>query len=112
MAIAAHVTALLADTGLDLGPMRDLGPVHMPNLGDAHPRPHQSAQLVAADPEYGTLVCHCERVSRGEIRDALASTVPPRNLDGLRRRTRVRAGRCQGFYCGAAVRELFEGAEA
>ncbi|WP_405846826.1 FAD-dependent oxidoreductase [Streptomyces sp. NBC_01518] len=112
MAIAAHVTELLADTGLDLGPARDLDPVSMPNLGDAHPRPHQNAQLVAADPEYGTLVCHCERVSRGEIRDALASTVPPRNLDGLRRRTRVRAGRCQGFYCGAAARELFEGAEA
>ncbi|WP_405989230.1 FAD-dependent oxidoreductase [Streptomyces sp. NBC_00986] len=112
MAIAAHVTALLADTGLDLGPAKDLDPVRMPNLGDAHPRPHQNAQLVAADPEYGTLVCHCERVSRGEIRDALASTVPPRNLDGLRRRTRARAGRCQGFYCGAAVRELFEGAGA
>ena len=112
MAIAAHVTGLLADTGLDLGPARDLGPVHMPNLGEAHSRPHQNAQLVAADPEYGTLVCHCERVSRGEIRDALASTVPPRNLDGLRRRTRARAGRCQGFYCGAAVRELFEGSRA
>lgn len=112
MAIAAHVTGLLADTGLGLGPARDLDPVRMPNLGEAHPRPHQNAQLVAADPEYGTLVCHCERVSRGEIRDALASTVPPRNLDGLRRRTRARAGRCQGFYCGAAVRELFEEAGA
>ncbi|MCX4816858.1 NAD(P)/FAD-dependent oxidoreductase [Streptomyces sp. NBC_01239] len=110
MAIATHVSALLADTGLDLGPARDLEPVRMPNLGDAYPRPHQNARLVAADPEYGTLVCHCERVSRGEIRDALASTVPPRNLDGLRRRTRARAGRCQGFYCGAAVRELMEGA--
>ncbi|MEW1828805.1 FAD-dependent oxidoreductase [Streptomyces sp. NPDC088196] len=112
MAIAAHVTALLADTGLDLGPAQDLDPVRMPNLGESHPRPHQNAQLVAADPEYGTLVCHCERVSRGEIRDALASTVPPRNLDGLRRRTRARAGRCQGFYCGAAVRALFEGGGA
>lgn len=112
LAIAAYVTELLADTGLDLGPARDLEPVRMPNLGEAFPRPHQKAELIAADPEYGTLVCHCERVSRGEIRDALASTVPPRNLDGLRRRTRARAGRCQGFYCGAAVRELFEGAGA
>jgi glycerol-3-phosphate dehydrogenase len=111
MAIAAHVTELLADTGLDLGPAQDLEPVHMPNLGEAYPRPHQNAELIATDQEYGTLVCHCERVSRGEIRDALASTVPPRNLDGLRRRTRARAGRCQGFYCGAAVRELLEGAQ-
>ncbi|SEC77555.1 glycerol-3-phosphate dehydrogenase [Streptomyces sp. 3213] len=112
LAIAAHVTALLADTGLDLGPAVDLDPVRMPNLGEAFPRPYQRAELIAADPEYGTIVCHCERVTRGEIRDALASTVPPLGLDGLRRRTRARAGRCQGFYCGAAVRELFEGAGA
>ncbi|MFI1832589.1 FAD-dependent oxidoreductase [Streptomyces olivaceoviridis] len=108
LAIAAHVTGLLADGGLDLGPVREPEPVTMPNLGEAFPRPYQRPDLIAADPEYGTLVCHCERVSRGEIRDALASTVPPRSLEGLRRRTRARAGRCQGFYCGAAVRELFE----
>ncbi|MFI8946008.1 FAD-dependent oxidoreductase [Streptomyces sp. NPDC053750] len=111
LAIAAHVTALLADSGLDLGPQRPPDPVRMPYLGEAFPRPHQRPDLVAADPEYGTLVCHCERVSCGEIRDALASTVPPRSLDGLRRRTRARAGRCQGFYCGAAVRALFEEAQ-
>lgn len=108
MAIAAHVVALLADSGLGLGPARDPEPVRMPNLGEAFPRPYQRPELIAADPEYGTLVCHCERVSLGEIRDALASTIPPRTLDGLRRRTRARAGRCQGFACGAAVRQLFE----
>ncbi|EST35428.1 FAD-dependent oxidoreductase [Streptomyces roseochromogenus] len=108
MAIAAHVTGLLAGTGLDLGPLREPEPVTMPNLGEAFPRPYQRPELIAADPEYGTLVCHCERVSRGEIRDALAATIPPRTLGGLRRRTRARAGRCQGFFCGAAVRELFE----
>lgn len=112
LAIASYVTELLADTGLDLGPAQDLDPVRMPNLGEAFPRPYQRPELIAADPEYGTLVCHCERVSRGEIRDALASTVPPAGLDGLRRRTRARSGRCQGFYCGAAVRALFEGARA
>ncbi|GEC02858.1 FAD/NAD(P)-binding oxidoreductase [Streptomyces spinoverrucosus] len=108
LAIAARVTGLLTEAGLDAGPVRELEPVRMPNLGEAFPRPYQRPELIAADPQYGTLVCHCERVSRGEIRDALASTIPPRTLDGLRRRTRARAGRCQGFYCGAAVRQLFE----
>ncbi|MFJ3305040.1 FAD-dependent oxidoreductase [Streptomyces sp. NPDC086549] len=112
LAIAAHVTGLLAGSGLDLGPARELEPVRMPNLGEAFPRPYQRPELIAADPEYGTLVCHCERVTRGEIRDALASTIPPRSLDGLRRRTRARTGRCQGFSCGAAVRALFEEARA
>ncbi|MEU7577333.1 FAD-dependent oxidoreductase [Streptomyces sp. NPDC041068] len=108
LAIAAHVTELLGATGLDLPAVRDLEPVHMPNLGEAFPRPYRRADLIAADPAYGAVVCHCERVTRGEIRDALAATVPPGSLDGLRRRTRARGGRCQGFYCGAEVRALFE----
>lgn len=83
----------------------------MPNLGEAFPRPYRRADLIAKDPAYGTLVCHCEHVTLGEIRDALSSTVPPRSLDGLRRRTRAHGGRCQGFYCGAAVRALFEEAQ-
>ncbi len=56
------------------------------------------------DPDYGRIVCFCERVTRGEIRDALASPVPPVDLDGLRRRTRAHMGRCQGFFCGARAR--------
>ncbi|ALC19167.1 FAD-dependent oxidoreductase [Streptomyces pristinaespiralis] len=108
MAIAGYVTGLLGDAGLHLGPARDLEPVHMPNIGEARPRPYQRADLIAADPAYGSIVCHCERVTHGEIRDALTSTVPPGSLDGLRRRTRARGGRCQGFYCGPSVRALFE----
>ncbi|MEV6751290.1 FAD-dependent oxidoreductase [Streptomyces sp. NPDC051214] len=114
MAIAEYVVGLLAETaapdlGLDLTTPRALDPVRMPNLGEAFPRPYQRADLIATDPAYGSIVCHCERVTRGEIRDALISTIPPGSLDGLRRRTRARGGRCQGFYCGAAVRELFDG---
>ncbi|MEU7065639.1 FAD-dependent oxidoreductase [Streptomyces sp. NPDC046161] len=108
MAIAAHVVALLGEGGLPVTGARELEPVRMPNLGEAFPRPYRDAQMIAADPEYGRIVCHCERVTRGEIRDALAATVPPGSLDGLRRRTRARGGRCQGFHCGAAVRALFE----
>ncbi|WMX48388.1 FAD-dependent oxidoreductase [Streptomyces roseicoloratus] len=108
LALGRHTVELLASAGLGLGPERPLAPVRMPNLGEAFPRPYRDAGLIARDPAYGTIVCHCERVTLGEIRDALASTVPPASLDGLRRRTRARAGRCQGFSCGAAVRSLFE----
>ncbi|MFG3496597.1 FAD-dependent oxidoreductase [Streptomyces sp. NPDC047928] len=108
MAIAAHVVGLLADAGLDTGSPRELPVPAMPNLGEAFPRPYRDAERIAADPAYGTIVCHCERVTLGEIRDALAATVPPASPDGLRRRTRARGGRCQGSMCGAAVRALFE----
>ncbi|MEV6575951.1 FAD-dependent oxidoreductase [Streptomyces sp. NPDC051577] len=108
MAIAAHVVELLADGGLPVTGAREPAPVRMPNLGESFPRPYRDARMIEADPEYGRIVCHCERVTRGEIRDAFASTIPPASPDGLRRRTRARGGRCQGFHCGAAVRALFE----
>lgn len=84
----------------------------MPNLGERFPRPFSRAELIEEDPDYGRIVCFCERVTRGEIRDALASPIPPVDLDGLRRRTRAHLGRCQGFFCGAHLDALLAGSEA
>jgi glycerol-3-phosphate dehydrogenase len=81
----------------------------MPYIGEAGVRPYADAGRIAADPAYGEIVCFCERVSRGEIRDALASDIPPCSVEGLRRRTRATMGRCQEFYCVATVRDLLEG---
>ncbi len=107
LAIAEHVRGLLAETDLDLTDRADLPPPpRMPNLGEATSRPYQQPERIAADPSYGRIVCFCERVTAGEVRDACSSTIPPADLDGLRRRTRVLNGRCQGFFCGAEVRAL------
>ncbi|MGA9344836.1 MAG: NAD(P)/FAD-dependent oxidoreductase [Nocardioidaceae bacterium] len=109
LAIAEHVRGLLADAGVGLTePSAPSAVTSVPNLGEAFPRPYQRADLIAADPEYGRVVCFCERVTRGEVRDALGSLVPPRDLDGLRRRTRALMGRCQGFFCGAEVERLLD----
>ena len=48
----------------------------MPNIGEAFTRPYQDAALIEKDPEYGRIVCFCERVTAGEIRDACASAIP------------------------------------
>ncbi len=107
MAVAEYVTGLLADAGVDVAERDGLPPPpRMPNIGEIGVRPYQDEQRIAADPDYGRLVCFCERVSVGEIRDAFDSPIPPADLDGLRRRTRVMNGRCQGFYCGAHTAEL------
>jgi glycerol-3-phosphate dehydrogenase len=109
IAVADHVADLLAQAGLDLRPRDDLPPPpRMPNLGEAFDRPYQQADLIRSDPAYGRIVCFCERVTAGEIRDAFASPLPPCSIEGLRRRTRVMNGRCQGFFCGAAVDELLQ----
>lgn len=108
MALAEHVVDLLRESGVTLNGRGTPPPPRMPNIGEARVRPYRDAGLIAADPAYGRIVCFCERVTRGEIRDALAGPVPPCDLDGLRRRTRAMMGRCQGFACGAEVLALLE----
>lgn len=109
IAIAEYVAGLAGDAGLALVPRGDLpDPPRMPNIGEAFPRPYQEAARIAADPAYGRVVCFCERVTAGEIRDTFRSPVPPSSLEGLRRRTRAMNGRCQGFFCGAEVKALLE----
>jgi glycerol-3-phosphate dehydrogenase len=109
MAIAEHALGLLRAAGLQLQPRPALpDPPRMPNLGEAFTRPYQDGEAIRADPSYGRIVCFCERVTEGELRDACRSVIAPTGLDGLRRRTRVLTGRCQGFFCGAEVQNLFE----
>jgi glycerol-3-phosphate dehydrogenase len=106
MAIAEHVR-----DGLGLGDLEaraGLPELRMPNIGESFPRPFARAEQIEKDPEYGRVVCFCERVTRGEIRDALAGPIPPVDIDGLRRRTRAHLGRCQGFFCGAQLEALVE----
>ena len=107
LAIAEQVVGDLAEAGLTMTPLTSPRTVRMPNLAEDRLRPYADAARIAADSAYGDLVCLCERVSAGEIRDALASPIPPSDVDGLRRRTRAIAGRCQGFHCGARVTAMF-----
>lgn len=107
MALAERACDLMEAAGLSLHVRAGVPPPpRMPNIGEAFPRPYQRVDLIEHDPEYGTIVCFCERVSRGEIRDALRSPIPPCDADGLRRRTRALMGRCQGFFCGAEVEAM------
>ena len=79
MAIAEHVRDLLAEAGLDLHRAADLPePPAMPNIGEAFTRPYQDAARIAGDPAYGRIVCFCERVTAGEIRDAYPRRSRPR----------------------------------
>ncbi len=103
LGIAEYVVELLGTAGLVLRPKGEFLPARMPYLGEIGVRPYQSAELIATNPDYGRIICHCERVTLGELVDASHAPIPARTLDGLRRRTRALQGRCQGFNCHANV---------
>lgn len=49
------------------------------------------------------VVCACEHVTAAEIAAECRGPVPATSLDGVRKRTRAMAGRCQGAYCSVGV---------
>ncbi|NOT05152.1 MAG: FAD-dependent oxidoreductase [Anaerolineales bacterium] len=108
MGIAEYAFELLKGAGLEFKLKADFKSVKMPTIGQADVRPHQDAEMIARNALYAEIVCHCERVSRGELMDAMNATIPATNLDGLRRRTRASQGRCQGFNCHAALVKTLE----
>ena len=99
LAIAEEALGLLTGAGLtaEPKPQDEVVAVAMNSLGEIDERPWQRG---------GRIVCHCEQVTEAEIRGAFDGPLPAVDLDGLRRRTRALAGRCQGFYCGAEASGL------
>lgn len=66
----------------------------------------ERAALVEREPAYGRVICRCETVTEGEILEALRGPIPPRSVDGVKRRVNAGMGRCQGGFCGPRVVEL------
>jgi glycerol-3-phosphate dehydrogenase len=60
-------------------------------------------EYIKKDPAYGRIVCRCEEVTEGEIRDALINNPPAKTLDAVKRRVRAGMGRCQGGFCSPVV---------
>ncbi len=60
-------------------------------------------EYIKKDPAYGRIVCRCEEVTEGEIRDALENNPPAKTVDAVKRRVRAGMGRCQGGFCSPVV---------
>ncbi len=102
LGIARHVHSLLTGFGASYSTREHPVVPKVPNIAEYLPREYQTAG-------FGEIVCHCELVTRREIEAALNGRLPAGSLDGLKRRTRVTMGRCQGFYCSARLAELTNG---
>ncbi len=63
-------------------------------------------RLIKGDPRYGNVVCRCETITEGEIVAAMHRSIPCTTIEGLKRRIRVTAGRCQGGFCGPRIIEI------
>ncbi len=102
LGIAGHVYGLYQDFAEAHTAPQDPAWPQMPALAE-HTRRDW------AERDNGGIVCHCELVTRREVEQALSGPLAATSLAGLKRRTRVTMGRCQGFYCTADLAAITAG---
>lgn len=102
LGLARHAADLHATFATPAAPLSDPHWPRAPRLAENTPRDW-------AEAGNGGILCHCELVTRREVEAALTGPLPARGLGGLKRRTRVTMGRCQGFYCSAALADVTAG---
>jgi len=100
-AVGKRVIELLKENGLGMSEKRNFNPYRKGIRSLRRSSPMQMKELVRKDPRCGRMVCRCEKVSEGEIIEAIKRGAT--TLDGVKFRTRAGMGRCQTNYCGPEV---------
>lgn len=65
-------------------------------------------ELIHENPDYGKIICRCEKVTKAEILQAIHNPLGVCTLTGIKYRTRSMMGRCQGGYCQMRVAAMIE----
>ncbi|MCR5308781.1 MAG: NAD(P)/FAD-dependent oxidoreductase [Bacilli bacterium] len=66
----------------------------------------EKVEYIKNNPDFGRIICNCERVSLGEIKDALSRNAAPTTVKGIKKRCRAGFGLCQGGFCQSKVVEI------
>ncbi len=105
-AIAEYVADMLRDNGAELCEKDNFNPIRRPAHYFRGLSIDEKNEIIAKHPEYAHVVCRCETVTEGEILEAIRTNPKPRDVDGVKRRTRASMGRCQGGFCTPYIIDL------
>ena len=105
-AIAEYVESMMLANGVKLTPKAEVIKTRVAAHAFRDMNAEEKNAVIAKDRSYAKIVCRCEGVSEGEILAAIRQNPRPRDLDGVKRRTRAQMGRCQGGFCGPYIVEL------
>jgi glycerol-3-phosphate dehydrogenase len=75
------------------------------------PRPYEMEDdernaLINKDPAFGRVICRCNKVTEGEVVEAIRRGA--RTLDGVKLRTTAMFGRCQGSFCTVNIMKILK----
>ena len=91
-----------------LEPNPDFNPVRKGIVRFAEQTKEEQARLIKGNPDYGEVICRCEKVTRAEILQAIHNPLGVDTMAGIKYRTRSMMGRCQGGYCQMRIEQMIE----
>ena len=103
-AVAQEIVKMLGDEGLELVKKTDFNPYRYKGPRFIEIPDEEKNRRILKDPRYGNVICHCEKVTEGEIVGAIKKGAI--TLDGVKFRTRAGMGRCQGNFCGPKTADI------
>ena len=105
-AIATYVADILRGAGLEMKEKADFNGRRRPAHYYKELTLDEKNEIIKEHPEFAHVICRCETVTEGEILEAIRTNPKPRDVDGVKRRTRASMGRCQGGFCTPYIIDL------
>lgn len=105
--IARYAIGLMAQRER-LKPNPEFDPVRRGIRRFAEMTKEEQEQAIRENPDYGELVCRCEKVTRAEILSAIHNPLGVDTMAGIKYRTRSMMGRCQGGYCQMRIAQMIQ----
>lgn len=62
--------------------------------------------IIKVDKNYGKIICLCNEITEAEIVDCIRRPLGARTIEGIKRRTGVTFGECQGAYCLSRIAHI------
>ncbi len=105
-AIAEYVVDSLLSQAIKLEKKKDYNPNIKKRINLKILTNEERTKIIKENPDYGTIICQCEKITLGELKDELMRSVPPKTIKAMKKRTRAGFGKCQGGFCQAKVMSL------
>ena len=99
----AEMTKDILSEDMEIKENKDFNPIRKAILDIKNMNEDEKNILIEQNPDFGIVICRCEEITLGQIKQAINRSVPCDTVDGVKRRVRAGMGRCQGGFCGPLV---------
>lgn len=105
--IARYAIGLMKERE-ELKPNPSFNPIRNGIVRFAEQTKEEQARMIEENPDYGEVICRCEKVTKAELLQAIHNPLGVDTMVGIKYRTRAMMGRCQGGYCQMRMEHMIE----